>query len=263
MKSLVYISVFSILLSSILIAPMNSYATSVVYSTDFNSGIDPEFSGSTSLEAVQGYGAYGFGGNFLRNDDIPATTTTLTLTGLPAHDSVDISFLLGIIDSWDGKECRPDVSPDIFNVRVDGVLIFSEYLENSTCGTQTFSPSAGVELARHVQLGFNPDGTYHLDSAYDMGLEPIFQNIVHSDDTLTIEWYASGAGWQGVDDESWAIDNVEVSINPIQSVAGELLPLNTTSLLIAGIQTNLLWMIPTLAGLVTSVVYLRAKMHND
>ena len=27
---------------------------------------------------------------------------------------------------------------------------------------------------------------------------------------MTIEWFASGAGWQGSYDESWAIDNVEV-----------------------------------------------------
>jgi hypothetical protein len=48
-----------------------------------------------------------------------------------------------------------------------------------------------------------------------------------------------------------------------QVVSGNILPLNTTSLLLAGVQTNLLWMVPTLAGLVISVVYLRAKMHND
>jgi len=256
--------VFGILLSSILIVPVNSYA-SVVYSTDFNLGIDPEFSTTGSLEAVQGYSSYGFGGNFLRNDDVPATTTTLTLTSLPAHDSVDIGFLLAVIDSWDGKECRPEVSPDIFNVKVDGVLVFSEYLENSTCGTQSYVPSA-VALARHVQLGFNTGSTYFLDSAYDMGLESVFQNIPHTDDTLTIEWFASGGGWQGGDDESWAIDNVEVSINPIQiqSVAGELLPLNTTALFISGITSSAIWMIPTLAGIAGAGVYLvRSRTHEE
>ena len=48
-----------------------------------------------------------------------------------------------------------------------------------------------------------------------------------------------------------------------QVVSGNILPLNTTSLFITGVQTNLLWMIPTLTGLVISVVYLRTRTHNE
>jgi hypothetical protein len=46
-----------------------------------------------------------------------------------------------------------------------------------------------------------------------MELDPTFNNIPHMVSTLTIEWFASGAGWQGGTDESWAIDNVEVILN--------------------------------------------------
>jgi hypothetical protein len=45
-----------------------------------------------------------------------------------------------------------------------------------------------------------------------MSLEPAFENIPHTSSTLTVEWFASGAGWQAGDDESWAIDNVEVIV---------------------------------------------------
>ena len=191
-----------------------------VFSTDFNAGVPAQFSGITTTEPVQGYEGLGtgsnvFGGDFLRNTSgknfgggPPPAKTTLTLTGLPAHSSVSLRFLLAIIDSWDGNSCF--AGPDIFNVKVDGLLIFSEVFENSDCGTQTYVPPAGVELVRKVQLGFNPGNTHHRDAAYNMGLEPAFNDIPHTSSTLTIEWFSSGSGWQGGTDESWGIDNVEV-----------------------------------------------------
>ena len=161
-----------------------AYATTSVFFTDFDDEVAPdEFSGSISTEGVQGYAGLGtgtnvFGGNFLRNDDIPATTTTLTLTNLPPHTSVNIGFLFAAIDSWDGIDgC---VSPDRFNVKVDETLIFSKGFENSFCGTQDYVPPAGVELARRQTLGFTPTDTFFADSAYNMGLDPTFQNIPHT-----------------------------------------------------------------------------------
>ena len=58
------------------------------------------------------------------------------------------------------------------------------------------------------------------DSGYNMGLDPAFDAIPHTASTLTIEWYAEG-GWEGGADESWGIDNVEVTLNgvPVQSTA--------------------------------------------
>jgi hypothetical protein len=38
----------------------------------------------------------------------PGQPTTLTLTNLPPHDSIDLNFLLAIIDSWDGS--NPDAA---------------------------------------------------------------------------------------------------------------------------------------------------------
>jgi len=59
-------------------------------------------------------------------------------------------------------------------------------------------------------LGFNPGTTFHDDSAYNMYVEPAFANIGHTSGTLVISWFADGAGWQGGNDESWAIDNVQI-----------------------------------------------------
>ena len=102
------------------------------------------------------------------------------------------------------------------NVKIDGQMIFREAFENSDPGhIQTYIPAPGVSLARSIPLGFT-GGTdcalFFCDAAYDLGFEPAFQNIPHTSNSLTVEWFTDGAGWQGIDDESWAIDNVEVLV---------------------------------------------------
>jgi basic membrane protein A len=211
----------------LLFAPMAAFAGGAkggqVYFDDFDGGLTvaPKvtgmFGGVTSTESVQGYDGIGspsnaFGGNFLRNTTggVPIGTlgspTTLTLTGLPPHTSIDINFLLAIIDSWDGSApggCT-DCHPDTLTVTVDGNLVFSE--EFGFNGP-VFIPPPGVLLTEFDPLGFNSDFG---DAAYDMGLNPTFDGIPHSAKSMIIEWVASGGGWQGGDDESWAIDNIEV-----------------------------------------------------
>jgi serine/threonine protein kinase len=188
-----------------------SIPTSVtVFSTDFNSGVPPEFSGVVITESVQGYQGIGtgtnvFGGDFLRNSSIPPSPTTLTLTDLPAHTSIDLHFLLAIIDSWDGT----DAGGDTFTITVDGQTVFTEVFDNIG-GVQSYNPPSGVELVRRVESGFRDIDDHDQESGYDMGNDPTLANIPHTSNTLTIQWYASGSNWQGGSDESWAIDNLEV-----------------------------------------------------
>ncbi|MEK7426823.1 MAG: PKD domain-containing protein, partial [Actinomycetota bacterium] len=185
-----------------------------IFSTTFDSGAPSEFTGVTSTELSQGFAGYGLAGRFLRNAAAsPATPTTLTLTGLPPHTSVDIGFFLATIDSWDGGPCH--AGPDSFNVRIDGTTRFSRVFENSFCGAQNYVVPPDVTLARHLNLGFSGPGSYYTDSVYNMGFDPIFQNIPHTGSTLTIEWFASGPVWQGWTDESWALDNVEVFLGGV------------------------------------------------
>ncbi len=56
------------------------------------------------------------------------------------------------------------------------------------------------------------------DAAYDMGLFPGFNGIAHTAGTLTIEMTASGDGFQGGNDESWAIDNFEIILNGVAPI---------------------------------------------
>ena len=197
-----------------------------VYFNDFDGGltvapgVTDVLDGITTTEPVQDYGGVGsFGSDFLRNTTggapigTPGELTRLTLTGLRKHNSIDINFLLAIIDSWDGSlPGSPPPGgdfyhPDIFNVRVDGIVVFDE---SFGFNVPTFVPPPGVLLDEYSVLGFNGDWN---DAAYDMGLNPTFDNIPHTARTLTIEWFADGAGWQGGDDESWAIDNLEIILN--------------------------------------------------
>lgn len=182
--------------------------TSVFY--DFNGeGLPEEFSGITTTESVLGYQNYGFDGQFLRNPTNPPQNSTLTLTNLPPHDTIDIGFLLAAIDSWDSDD-GSCCTPDYFNVSVDGVTVFNS-THNNALGTNDYAdenPEALLVLQQ--QLGWRNDN-YGNDSGYDLNKESKLKGIAHTSDTLTINFFASGSGWQGGNDESWAIDNLQVT----------------------------------------------------
>jgi hypothetical protein len=229
------VATMAVLLAFAVIIPSGT-AQVVVFSTDFDSGTPAQFTGVTNTESVQGYAGIGPAGNkfrglFLRNASLPpALPTTLTLTGLPPHTEISLSFLFAAIDTWDGNfsvEGAP--VPDYFNITVDGTNIFSQTFCNYNYGggIQSYVPPAGVLLTPkpYPELGFQirPGNPPEFgDSAYDLGLDPAFQNIAHTASTLTVSWFANGAGWQGGDDESWAIDNVTVTallVPPTLSIA--------------------------------------------
>lgn len=190
-----------------------------VFSTNFDSGAPPQFGGVRTTTGVQGFVGLGppgdqFGGQLLWNTQSgsnPAPATGLRLTDLPPHTSVSISFLLALMDSWDGTS--PFWGPDSFNVRVDGVTVFSQTFSNFFAEEQSYVPPAGVLRTPRPfpNLGFDTTP----DSAYWFGAEPSLQNIPHTSSTLTIAWFASGPRYrQESTDESWGIDNVQVSIAP-------------------------------------------------
>jgi YVTN family beta-propeller protein len=175
------------------------------WATDFNSGVPLEISGVGVLTGVQGYaGVGGFDGNFLRNDTLGGRTT-LRLQNLPPHTHISLGFLLAVIDSWDGGDAQ--FGPDRFVVSVDGNDVFNHMVG---WNNPTFVPDPGVTLALETALGFNPE---FVDAAYNMGLQQQFRNIPHSSSSLTVEFYAGGAGWQGGEDESFAVENLSVTLH--------------------------------------------------
>lgn len=98
-------------------------------------------------------------------------------------------------------------SVDSFCLIVDGNSVFLETFRDFDISEQSCMPLSGVQLVCGVGSGFENWG---VDSAYDMGLAPVFDNIRHSSNSLTMEWLATGGRWQGGRDGSLASDNVEV-----------------------------------------------------
>lgn len=191
----------------------------VLFDSNFESGLPSPVSGTGVLTGTQGYSVHGFGNTFLRTEEGNGIGNGIqvSFTDLPVHTSISIDFFLAVIDSWDGVGNLAH-GPDGLSVAVDGAVIFEEVFENSNSGTQTYVPPPGVELARRESLGFAPTGTFFADSAYDMSLDPAFQNIAHTSDTLTVSWFRhsgveiNGSGSVPID-ESWAIDNLTISLN--------------------------------------------------
>ncbi|MBM83322.1 MAG: hypothetical protein CMJ78_22400, partial [Planctomycetaceae bacterium] len=214
-----------------------------VFSTDFEDGIPPEFSGVGFVDLVQGYEGVGlngnnFSGSFLRNDSggtveepgsVPSSPITLTLTDLPSHTSIDLNFLFAAINSWDGL---PEVTgPDFFNVSVDGDLVFRENFRNLGPGQGYVPPGGGLLTpSPFTDLGFGPEDNQP-DTGYNLGLDSDFNNIPHTADTLVIEFFADGSFYEGGNNESFAIENVEVILNET--------PLTTDAVFTVNLQATL------------------------
>ena len=47
-----------------------------------------------------------------------------------------------------------------------------------------------------------------------MSVEPRFWNLPHSATTAALEFTLVGEGVQSLDDESWALDNLRITVNP-------------------------------------------------
>lgn len=219
-----------------LMASQAQAVTITAYSSNFDaaatvaSGVTASLSGAAvqSVQSLAGLGATGnqFGGNFLSSFG-SSSIATLTLGNLPTHTSLNITGLLGVIDSWDSSDggC---CSPDFFRIYVDGVAIFSDTY-NTVLGSVNNAALLTDIGGGKVQRGFN--GGWN-DQAFDFENE--LQNIAHTASTLTIELRGEGVGWQGGTDEAWGVDNLLVQLNGV-TVGSDVPEPITLSLLGAGL----------------------------
>ena len=210
MKNLLFIFIALFMISGV------SAESLEVFYSNFDSILPTEFQSSTNMElsSVGPYSGLGdsgnqFSGNFLRDTQIIATAK-LTLNALPEHTSIDINFLLAVIDSWDGG-----VADEKFIVKVDGVTVFQEYFDWDRRQTSNtiYNPPAGVDMMGISDIGFNQ----WKEQAFDMYKESAFDNIAHTADTLTIEWTDTLDG-EPATNESWALDNLSIVLNGVQTV---------------------------------------------
>ena len=189
-----------------------SASAEFVFSANFENGVPPVFSGGTRT-STEGYDSYGFENYYYWDDNKEQGAITLHLSDLPQHNTIDLTFYVAIIDSWDGNTHRNQdrwPAPDYLNVSIDNNEVFHETFDNyEGLDDQSYDgPYLVYQAALARNSGFN-------DSAYIIKLK----NISHSANDLNIKWYVSGNGWQGGWDESYAIDNISVSAVPIPAAA--------------------------------------------
>jgi len=187
-----------------------------VVDIDFESGSLPSFVAIDTCMSTpsQGYAPLGtpgntFGPTFIRC--LTGSVITVTLADLPPHTSLSLDFLFAAIDSLDGEGSFP--AGDYFRIALDGVTIFREAFANATpTQIQTYEPPVPeIVLARRIDLGFTGPGSFYTDSAYDMSLDPQFDDLPHTASTAVITFTLEGTGVQSLEDESWAIDNLRVT----------------------------------------------------
>ena len=146
---------------------------------------------------------------YSNSTDLGAHTTdpvTFNLTGLIPHSAVMIQFDLFIYDSWDGNTTAGGtVPPDYFGVSVDGTT------QSWTFDNFNYSDETNTDVADFVG-NFNsvnswgPIDRHFID--YNGGL-----SFAHSLETMTLSFMGFGAGFQGIDDESWRVENIKVYVN--------------------------------------------------
>lgn len=198
------------LLGMLLASPGTSQAL-VVYSHNFDDGTAPDFSGYVNLEdvpaAVVSQSGGEIAGKLLRNatSGHPAQATSLTLTGLPTHTHLNLSFIFLAIDTWESYSgwC----GPDYLRVKVDGTTIFEHSFTNyqQNLQPQTYVPAAGVQMwdwkdpATHQapRLAWGDVDDAHGEMGYRLGLDPAFQNIPHTASSVVISWEADSP-WGGL-----------------------------------------------------------------
>lgn len=134
----------------------------------------------------------------------------LTLTDLPSHNDLTISFDLFVIRSWDGN-ATGNTGPDIWTLTADGVTVLNTTFANGGTAKQAYPGSypGGAHTRRtgadeFGTLGYLYNGgTTPLDAVYHLSYP-----VAHASSSVVFDFFAR---LQGIDDESWGIDNVTVT----------------------------------------------------
>jgi hypothetical protein len=176
-----------------------------VYSNNFETTVGSEW--SVTRAEVTPNGNRRFLGQF-GND-----TVSLSLANLPQHSQVRVAFDVYVIRTWDGNGPAAEYGPDIFEARVDNgptltrtTFTVHSYLRQaypSEYPTGDNPPRSGT--IENNSLGYSFNGT-PLSSVYR-----IEKTVAHTGGALKLNFSASGL--EALDNESWGLDNVVVSVD--------------------------------------------------
>lgn len=184
------------------------------YTNDFEGAVGPEWSRTTTSATPTG------GRRFL--GEFANDTASLTLSALPAHGEVRLSFDLFVLKSWDGNSTVH--GPDEWDLSVDGgpTLLhttFNNCHRVTSVDGQSYPGSfpgasnpCGAGAAEEDSLGyvFNDGmGADPMDAVYK-----ITRTFPHSGTSLILNFSAVLRVNSAISDESWGLDNVSVELLP-------------------------------------------------
>ena len=120
--------------------------------------------------------------------------------------------------------------------------------------------------------------TVRTDECTDIGMDVSFDNIIINQDTWmaeeTITNTDGNPGVEGFCNILWDVDRGDAGLTfafqsllittPEAQVGGEFIPNNPTALLLAGLQTSAIWMIPVLAAAAgAGAYYIKTRMNKE
>lgn len=217
--------VFAAFLAAFIAFGCPSASAVLIYSNNFDIGGDPgdplgpEWSSNTRINRTPNLRRF-LGGPDDTRFGLSNDNAVLTLSGLPDHTDVTLSFSLFVINDWVGL-----LSPrNMFILTSDGQTLFSTTFANGGGGTQDYPnvctgitpntcgalPHPGQTGASEVNtLGFG--NTHNGDSVYDLTF-----TFAHSASTLSVDFGVTGlVGYGRLNQQSWGLDNVAVAVTPI------------------------------------------------
>ena len=189
-----------------------SLHATTVYTQTFESEIlPPEWTGTGSLSSVEGLNAFGFGLVHLHNNTGGATT--LSLLGLPQHDSVTLDFNLAMWDSI-------DLGGDQFVITGGGQTLYSS---NTDFGNYFPQDNIGHGPGTLITPPFTDFTTPQLgqNTGYRDSARLVSFTFPHSGESVVFTWQFPNA--QGGADESFGLDNINVSVNSVPEPSSALL----------------------------------------
>jgi len=185
-----------------MLALVGHASADLIFFDDFEGGADPAWSdGGTDVTPV---GQREFLGR------LHDGAVSLTLSDLPPHTELGLSFDLFVIGLWDGNE-----SPDIWGASADGGLPFIlTTFRNETPGDgdgfqayPDFWPGgehpARTGASENDTLGYDADAVYHLS-----------YTIPHTAGDVVYYFF----GFPDLAEEDWGLDNVSVTPEPCTAV---------------------------------------------
>ncbi|MHB1142267.1 MAG: PKD domain-containing protein [Sulfuricaulis sp.] len=204
-------------------------ASTLYYYNDFQSAAGGEWSRTNIASAPLPE----YGGTRLFLGEFGNETVTLSLTGLPSHGNVTVSFNLYLIRAWNGNDTTvingDPLGPNYWQLNVSGgPVLFNQTFSNGNPAGQSYSPYIGAASCNPGYNSSYPAGTYNpmtgavecyslgymynfpygseaMDSVYNLSF-----NFPHTSNSLALNFKADGL--LGMSNASWGLDNVRVEV---------------------------------------------------